>query len=161
MKLLKQLIFLSLFVPFIALGTDNQGGIAVSATGQSVCTIVDGTLNFGNYTGIAVNGTASALVKVSCSGNVSSVNIAINGGMHENLGLKRMQNTTNSNDYIPYYIGKDASTPGWAAPITFPLTYNNIGYSLADISVYGFIDGNLAFTNGATYTDTLTITTSF
>jgi spore coat protein U-like protein len=125
----------------------------LSAAAQGTCTLTITTLNFGTYTGVPLNGTASGVV--TCAGGWD---IPMYTGMGVGATETVRKMTSLGGAELSYELFTNASrTNNWGDTTGNELT----GTGSTNITVYGKILANQTVAPG-TYTDTMTTaTTSF
>lgn len=167
MKILKKVIFILFFIspPIISgedlVGTSSGTGILkVSAKAQATCTIIADDMIFGTYSG--PEKVKQINVKVRCTTPLSSdVKLVADRGLNSSNEIRRMRNATKNNDYMIYELYIDSGKYlVWnnSNVLSYKILSANTDYSN---TVYGKILPYQTITQGAEYTDTVTLSLMF
>src|SRR5215217_1845048 len=144
--------------------------LTVTATVNSACSINSGTLNFGNYDPVLINGSAgidllgTGTMSVQCTLLGTAV-VTLGQGAHANTGstdavpLRRMLRTT-STDYLFYTLYQDLTRlVVWGNTAGTGLPYVGTGLS-TPVTVFGTVPKGQNVPSG-TYSDTVVATITF
>lgn len=175
MKTLKSAIAATAVAASLAVASPADAATAtanltVTATVNSACSINSGSLNFGNYDPVLLNGSSgvdllgTGTLTVQCT-LLSTAVVTLGQGAHANTGstdavpLRRMLHTT-STDYLSYSLYQDltrlvvwGNTPGTGLP------YIGTGLS-TPVTVFGTVPRGQNVPSG-TYNDTVVATITF
>ncbi len=137
----------------------ETGQLTVSATVLSGCTLIGGTLDFGNYVSgqLGALDAAGQIGFVNCSGELT---FELDGGIAGDINNRRMNGPDATLAYQIYREGNRTSiwgTGGNAFVLPLP---EGATPSTGNLTVHGRIPGGQAVPGGS-YTDIVNITLSF
>ena len=164
MKLTSKVIVLAgtlILSPFLAESASAQTATAtmtVTANVVASCSVVGGTLAFGNYDPIAAGPTDGSLqISVRCTRNTTA-EIGLALGSNASGAVRRM---TNGADFLSYELFKDpARTIVWGNAGTDRVQYVAANNAFANFTVQGRVSALQDVPVGG-FTDTVTITVTF
>lgn len=135
--------------------------IAVSASVLNTCTLNNGTLPFGTYSGTKVSVTGSFSVNCTNGGDYIITLDKGNGG-GATLAQRLMTNQSNASYTLGYSIyTASGGTTVWGDGTNSTSTVTGVGTGTSQtINVYGVIPAAQAVLTG-TYTDTITATVTY
>lgn len=141
-----------------AFATTATANIAVSTTVTNTCTIQNGTLSFGAYTGAVL--TATGTFTVNCTNNGDyTIGLGVGGGSGASFANRFMTNGTYTLGYNIYTSAADTTV--WGDGTSSTATVAGVGTgSSQTVNVYGKIPANEAAISG-TYTDTVVATITY
>ena len=178
-------VLFSVFVTMPALAQTNQltgtvnsrlvitSGCAINTgDGSTTTSGAFGTLDFGTQPGTftgslstQVNGSGATNTQISCTPDISSLNVTVNGGLNANQGVAIGSGTravVSSGNYVPYEVYTDIShsTVYVAnAPKTIAITAPGTAFAFP---IYAVANKTSATSLPAgTYTDTLNVTVAW
>lgn len=166
------------FIGFVAGLPGHAGAVITETATMSVTAHVTGScsvtvyqdVNFGTIDSYGDASAAENDVRVFCSNALpySNVSVTMDGGLHYDSGLRRMQNTSSSADYIPYGLYEDQVHSVDIDPNTsYPLvdfSQAGIGRKVAHLFFYPYIPPLNPSGDGAPpgdYLDTVTVTLTY
>lgn len=129
------------------------------------CTIAATPMNFGSPTSIGTaNIDRTSTVSMVCT-NGASYDVALDAGLHNSSGQRRMSNGAGTPVYVPYGIYRDATYTAaseWGATAGTNTVSGVTGLSgLVSLTAYGRIPSTAASVGAGTYRDTVTVTVTF
>ncbi len=140
-------------------GEVSAATLEVTATVPNACTVNSGALEFGEYQAgpSAPQVQGSGTFTVDCSSS-ASVEIKLNGGLHEGAGTNTRAMKGSGDDFLDYGLFQAPGfSTGWAPGVGVPFSLIS-GSNI--ITVNGIIDESQTVPGGA-YSDTVEITLTF
>jgi spore coat protein U-like protein len=137
--------------------TTATGSFSVTATVAPSCSIAANALNFGAYTGTAINGTTT--ISVTCA-NGSAYNVGLNAGTASGATVttRQMLNGTKTLNYSLY--SDSGRTKNWGNAVGTD-TVAGTGSGVAQtLTVYGLLPAGQTPVPGS-YSDTIVATLTF
>jgi spore coat protein U-like protein len=141
-----------------ALADTDTGQLTVTATVLSGCTLIGGTLDFGNYvSGQPGNRDAAGQISyVNCRGTLS---FELDGGQEGNVAARKLRGPEGSLSYQIYKTSTRTSVWGQGGD-ALQLQLLSPTPTSGNVTVHGRIFGGQAVPGG-TYTDIVNITLTF
>lgn len=130
---------------------------------------VFGTLDFGSQPGTftgsltaQTTGAGASITQVTCTPDISALNVTVNGGQHANQGAAIGAGTravANGSSFVPYEVYADAAhTEAYQIGTAVPVPIASAGTSF-NLPIYGVANKTSATSlPSGTYTDVLNVT---
>jgi len=163
MSLVKRLVLtagIMALAPGLADATTTTANLGVTLTVGATCTLVGGTIAFGNASVLTSPIPANGTLTVNCS-NTTPFTVGLDQGLHGGSVTTRQMLSPTTAALVNYSLTQDAGhATNWGNSVGAWVAGTGAGV-VQTITVYGLVAGQATPAPAADYADTVTITLTY
>ena len=143
---------------FLKLSATATASFGVSVTVQATCLVSASSMNFGAYTGTALNATSA--ISVNCT-NSTPYNVGLSAGLAPGATVNNRRMVGPGSALLSYALSSSSQgIVNWGKTVGADTVAGTGNGTPQALSVHGLISAGQFITTGA-YSDTITVTVSY